>query len=129
MKLGAVDFIQKPIALEQVRALVRQIMDREALDEESAAGYDGLIELAKKYIGRRELTAARRPVERAMASDPRRPEAYNLLGVLEEIAGRRLEAQAQYRMALAAEPSYRPAQQNLSRSTQPPESRRGPMRW
>jgi len=129
MRLGAVDFLQKPVALAQVRAVVRRMLDRETLNEERATDYEGQIELAKKFIGRRDFSAAREPVLKAIARDSRRPEAYNLLGVLEEIAGHRSLGQDQYRMALAADATYRPAQQNLARSTQPPGTDRGPMRW
>lgn len=129
MKLGAVDFLQKPAGLEQVRGLVQRILDREALDADRVSGYESQIELAKKFIGSRDFPAAREAALRAVAFDSFRPEAHNLLGVLEEVAGHRVAAQERYRMALEADPAYRPAQQNLTRSAQPPGAGRGPMHW
>ena len=37
MKLGAVDFIQKPFSPEEIRELVSRVMDREKLDEQKVA--------------------------------------------------------------------------------------------
>ena len=47
----------------------------------------------------------------------RRPEAFNLLGVLMEIRGDRFEASKNYRAALPPDPSYAPAIKNFDRST------------
>ena len=45
MKLGAVDFIQKPFSPGEIRELATQVLEREALDEESAVDYFSLIEI------------------------------------------------------------------------------------
>jgi len=37
MKMGAVDFIQKPFSPEEIRELVSRVMDREKLDEQKVA--------------------------------------------------------------------------------------------
>jgi len=117
MKLGAVDFIQKPFSPEEVRALVSRVLDREQLDEQKAADYGTSIELAKKSIGNRHFDAAIEHARRAIFLDPSRPEAFNLLGALLEIRGNRTEAQKNYRAALALDPSYAPAIKNLERSS------------
>lgn len=116
MKLGAVDFIQKPFAPKEIRALVTKVLDREALAADEAGGYEKLIELAKRSIGRQEFQEAARRVRQAIAADATKPEAFNLLGVLTEMDGNRLEAQKNYRAALALDPTYKPAQENLSRT-------------
>ena len=117
MKLGAVDFIQKPFSPEEVRALVSRVLDRENLDERKVADYGASIELAKKSIGNRHFDAAIEHTRKAIFLDPARPEAFNLLGALTEIQGDREEAQKNYRAALALDPSYAPAIKNLARST------------
>jgi len=117
MKLGAVDFIQKPFSPEEVRALVSRVLDRENLDERKVADYGASIELAKKSIGNRHFDAAIEHARKAIFLDPARPEAFNLLGALTEIQGDREEAQKNYRAALALDPSYAPAIKNLARST------------
>lgn len=118
MKLGAVDFIQKPFSAEEIRALVSRVMDREKLNEQKAADYASSIELAKRSIGERHFDAAIEHVRKAVFLDSSRPEAFNLLGALMEIRGDRLEAQKNYRAALSLDPSYEPAIKNLQRSTE-----------
>jgi len=117
MKLGAVDFIQKPFSPEEVRALVSRVLDREKLDEQKLADYGSSIELSKKSIGNRHFDAAIEHARKAIFLDPSRPEAFNLLGALLEIRGDRNEAQKNYRAALSLDPSYVPAIKNLERST------------
>jgi len=117
MKLGAVDFIQKPFSPGEIRELATQVLEREALDEENAVDYISLIELAKRHISDRSFSAARETVRKAIAADPAQPEAYNLLGALLEIKGDWLEAQKFYRAALDIDPTFKPAWANLERAT------------
>ena len=117
MKLGAVDFLQKPFDPEEIRELVSRVMDREKLDEQKLADYTSCVELAKKCVNDRHFAAAVEHVRKAVSIDPGRPEAFNLLGALMEIQGDRLEAQKNYRAALSLDPSYEPAAKNLDRST------------
>ena len=117
MKLGAVDFLQKPFDPEEIRELVLRVADREKLDEMKSIDYSSSIELAKRCIGNRQFDAAAEYVRKAIFVDTRRPEGFNLLGALMEIQGDRAEAQKNYRAALSLDPSYEPAIQNLHRST------------
>jgi len=117
MKLGAVDFIQKPFSPGEIRDLANQVLGRENLDEESAVDYPSLIELAKRHISDRSFAKARETVRMAIAADPAKPEAYNLLGALLEINNERLEGLKFYRAALDINPSYKPAMANLDRAT------------
>ncbi len=116
IKLGAVDFIQKPFSPEEVRELVSRVLDREKRDEQKGADYVTSVELAKKSIGNRHFDAAIEHARRAIFLDPSRPEAFNLLGTLLEIRGNRIEAQRNYRAALSLDPSYAPAVKNLERT-------------
>jgi len=117
MKLGAVDFIQKPFAPKEIRELVSQVIDRENIDKQKLVNYESYIEVAKSYIGDRHFDTAIEYVRKAIYLDPSRPEALNLLGALLEIRGDLPEAQDYYRAALAHDPTYEPARQNLHRST------------
>ena len=127
MKLGAIDFIQKPFSVDEIRELVFRVLDREKLDERKTMDYGSSIELAKRAIGSRSFDAAVAQVRRAIGLDPTRPEAFNLLGTLLEIQGDRAEAQKNYRAALVLDPSYSPALQNLERSTSRGGRRSGPV--
>jgi FixJ family two-component response regulator len=117
MKLGAVDFLQKPFDPEEIRELVSRVTDRDKLDERKAVDYASHLELAKKCVGDRHFDAALEHVRQAVFIDHGRPEGFNLLGALMEIQGDRAEAQKNYRAALSLDPSYEPAIQNLQRST------------
>lgn len=128
-KLGAADFLQKPFAPDELRTLVAQVLGRDRLDAARARDYAQHVELAKRFITDRHFDAAREHARRAIADDATRPEAFNLLGVLEEIAGRRVEALKQYRVALELDAGYRPAQENVTRATRPPAQRSGGLRY
>ena len=117
MRLGAVDFVQKPCIPEEIREIVARVMDREKLDEQKVIDYASAIELAKKAIMDFHFDAAVEHVRKAVSFDPARPEAFNLLGVLEELRGNRLEAQKHYRAALSLDPSYGAALVNIQRLT------------
>jgi FixJ family two-component response regulator len=119
MKLGVVDFIQKPFAADAIRALVAQVMDRRGLDENAAREYGEHFELAKRCVQERRLDAAVEHVRKAIALDSSRPEAFNLLGGLLEVQGFVDEARKNYRVALSLSPSYKPAQKNMDRLVAP----------
>jgi DNA-binding response OmpR family regulator len=117
MKLGAVDFIQKPFSPHEIRTIVKEVMEREILDEETAVDYPTLIRISKRHVTDGRFEEAREIAQRAIAADPTQPEAYNLLGVLFEIKGDSVEAQKFYRAALDIDPTYKPAAANLDRIT------------
>jgi DNA-binding response OmpR family regulator len=116
MKLGAVDFIQKPFSPGEIRELATRVLEREELDEASAVDYRALIELTKRHIADRSFAAARETARKSIAADPGQPEAYNLLGALLEIKGDWLEAQKFYRAALDIDPTFKAASANLERT-------------
>jgi DNA-binding NtrC family response regulator len=127
MRLGAADFISKPFDVPELRALVQRCLDRDALDAERVQDYWQHIELAKQAINARQFDAAREHARRAVGDRPDLPDAFNLLGVLEEIGGRRVEALRQYRIALELDSTHKPARENLARATQPLGQRKGGM--
>ena len=117
MKLGAVDFVQKPFSPGEIRDLATLVLEREALDETTAVDYRAWIELSKRHITERNFAAAREGVQKAIAANPSQPEAYNLMGALLEIKGDSVAAQKFYRAALDIDPTYKPASANLERTT------------
>lgn len=116
MKLGAVDFIQKPFSPGDIRELAKSVLE-ETLDKERTVDYRALIELAKRYITDRSFADARKTVRKAIAADPGQPESYNLLGALLEMDGKMFEAQKFYLAAMDINPKFKPARANLKRTT------------
>ncbi|KAI9132826.1 sigma-54 dependent transcriptional regulator [Acaryochloris sp. CCMEE 5410] len=116
MKLGAVDFIQKPFTPNEIRELVKQVLDRKTRAED-ASSFDSLMESAKYQASQRQLEDAIATVKEAIGVDPSQPSAFVLLGQLQESLGDRLEGIKNYRVALDLDPTHQDAQKNLDRAT------------
>jgi DNA-binding NtrC family response regulator len=117
MKLGAVDFIRKPFTPQEIRAVVTNVLERQCLQADQAIDYASLVEFAKKCLGNRQFHDAETYLRRAITHAPQRPEAVTLLGALLELKNEKLEALKLYRAAVALDPTYQLARQNLSRAT------------
>lgn len=111
MKLGAVDFLQKPFDAAQVREVVRRILEKPG----ESPGYWDYLALAKKRIKEGYFEVAGVYAQKAVFLKPDRPEALNLLGGIAESKGNRREAEEYYRAALARYPHYSAAKLNLNR--------------
>jgi Tfp pilus assembly protein PilF len=74
------------------------------------------LELARKCITNLFFEAALEYIKKAISMDPSHAEAFNLMGILHEIQGDVLEANKNYRAALALDPTYKPAAHNLDRA-------------
>jgi DNA-binding NtrC family response regulator len=116
MKLGALDLIQKPFSVDEIRRLVEREMDEAERSREAEQDYLEQIERAREKIRRADFAGAREHLTRAIDDEEDRPEAYNLLGVIEEVRGDRVAAQKHWRMALLVDAKYEPAKANLHRS-------------
>jgi DNA-binding response OmpR family regulator len=124
MKLGAVDFVQKPFAPEEIRGLVAAALRRAEAPpppppraQSAQTDYRTALEHARAAIEIMRFDQAEPWAVAAAAADVSRPEAFNLLGAIKEILGETLAAQKYYRAALALDPTYGPAQHNLTRAT------------
>lgn len=115
MKLGAADFIQKPFAPEEIRELARSVLSAPPEDV-PAAGYAHCLAEARRSIAENQLATAIAHIRKAVGLDPTRPEAFNLLGAAVHLGGQRYKAQDYFRAAIALDPTYRPAYENLERS-------------
>ncbi len=117
LKAGAVDFLRKPFSLNEIREIVQRVLARPDPEEKASPDYRTLMERADSGLQEGDLEAAGETARQAIALDPARPEAYNLLGALLEMKHDRLEAQRFYRAALEIDPTYEPAGANLDRIT------------
>ena len=120
MKSGAIDYLRKPFSPDEIREIVSEVLERRKLEprEPEKSDYETCIELAKKMINEKKFEQAEDYLEAALASDPSTGEPFNLLGVILEMRGETTEALKKYRAALALDPSYKPAEQNIERATQ-----------
>ena len=50
MKMGAVDFINKPFTAEEIKLTVKRAFEREALNETNINTYEDYLEFSKKFI-------------------------------------------------------------------------------
>ncbi len=113
MKIGAIDFIQKPFGIKKIREVAERVIKYEPY----LANYPELIKIAIHHINNRSFDEARQFLSKAIAKNPENPEAYNLLGAMLEINREPIEAQKFYRAALDIDPTYKPAWSNIERIT------------
>ena len=124
MKLGAIDFLAKPVTPEQLRALLNEVIERHAPSpsqdrKSSAPKYraEPNIHLlaAKRAINNREFDVARGHLAEVIRQNDRMIEAHNLLGVLFEMKHEYGIAKKCYGRAISIDSRYEPAQQNMRR--------------
>jgi two-component system, OmpR family, alkaline phosphatase synthesis response regulator PhoP len=120
MKLGAVDFLQKPFDAAEVRGVVRRLL----VKTWGPQGYEYYMAMAKNLVVERDFDVAAVYAQKAVFLDPK-PDALNLLGGITEIKGNLQEALDYYRAALSRDPDYVPAQLNLKRTDQKPYTSQG----
>ncbi len=118
MKMGAIDFLKKPFAPEEIRKIVREVLKRRDLVPETLESAEDLFQYAKKCILSGDYQDAKKYLTDAIAKDTEAPQPHNLLGVLFEFEGDISQAQKHYRAALALDATYQPADKNLERTAQ-----------
>lgn len=124
MRLGAMDFLQKPFDPKDVRDIVSRVLQIPPKGR-PARKYEYYVSLAKQSIQAGEFEVARVYAKKAVFIKYNRPEAYNLLGGISEAKGDPQEAERSYRVALDMDPTYEPAGKNLKRVTSRPYTQLG----
>jgi YesN/AraC family two-component response regulator len=143
MKLGAVDFLAKPVTPDALRRVVADVVSRHAkpkpepqpketghpaarktpepkfFDYKSVTALvaPSVVDLSeiKRAINQRDLKRAERLLEEVLDKAPDSPEALTISGVLHECMGEAHAAYQAYRHALECDRRYRPALENLKR--------------
>ncbi len=113
MKLGAVDFIEKPFDPKNLLLLCEEILERQKLGMSGTV--DEMLHLAELARQRKAYIEARVHLKIAMMRDLTRPEPYYQLGQLSELNGNPREAVHYYYMALEASSTFAPAREALKR--------------
>ena len=85
IKLGAVDFLQKPFTPKELRTIVTRVLDKDETDTESEykTTFNSAIKLARKRQFKEAMTEAKK----AIGIDPANPDGFNSLGQLQETSG------------------------------------------
>jgi len=113
MKLGAVDFIEKPFDPKIIGILAEEILLRQKLG--SSHTFDDLMHLAELARERKAPIEARAYLKAAMSRAFDRPEPYYWLGFLSESEGDAKRAEHYYYMAVSASRTFEPAMEALKR--------------
>jgi len=119
MKFGAIDFLQKPITPEQLRAIVKDVLVRHSIEDRKAAeaphDFEYFLRCAKRAINLRDFSAARKNLITALEIDPNSPQALNLAGVMFEMREEFDQAKRYYGRAIKVNKDFEPAQANMRR--------------
>ena len=113
MKLGAVDFLEKPFDPRAIRLLVEEIFLRRRVGP--GGSIDALLHLAELAWSRKAYIEARAYLKTALLRDLTRPEPYYWLGFLYESEGDLRQAAHYYYLALDANQTFQPARDALTR--------------
>jgi DNA-binding NtrC family response regulator len=113
MKLGAVDFLEKPFDPKAIQLFVEEILLRKQLGP--GGSVEDLLHLAKLARERKAYVEARAYLKTVMLRDLMRPESYYWLGVLCDNEGDTRQAAHYYYMALDVSQTFEPAREALQR--------------
>jgi DNA-binding response OmpR family regulator len=134
MRLGAIDFLSKPINPMHLRQVVDEVIQRHSVAAPESgsravrspapdrARYSTTVTISpaavdlsaiKRALNRREFDEALEGLEEALELVPDSAEAHTLMGVLRETLGQPHAAYRAYRLALQADPHYSPAVDNM----------------
>src|SRR5262249_51836183 len=139
IKLGAIDFLSKPLTPNELRRVVREVLARHAQPAPATApeaepmpsppqtGNPTTVTVgpaaldltpAKRALNRREFDRAAELLEQALDLVPDSAEALTLTGVLRESCCQDHAAYQAYKAALESDPRYGPARDNMQRYCQ-----------
>jgi DNA-binding response OmpR family regulator len=120
-RLGAVDFLEKPITPSELRQSVRSILQEPELDSppvgtNAAGGYEHVLARIRISMRLADFTSAESLLTKAAETrEQQTAEYFNLLGVLYEAQRKWRLARKCYGKAIAADRKYEPSQLNMKR--------------
>jgi DNA-binding NtrC family response regulator len=113
MKLGAVDFLEKPFDPKNIQLLCEEIFQRQKTG--ASVSMEDLLHMAKLARERKAYVEARVYLKTAMIREVTRPEPYYWLGYISELEGDKRRAMQYYSLALDASQTFAPAHEALKR--------------
>jgi DNA-binding NtrC family response regulator len=119
IRLGASDFLEKPFSPEDLRISIASVLDEPAAPGgERIGNYDDALSEIRRLLRSGKLAVAESLLRRAGPVTDMDARFLNLAGVVHEAHGRRFSARRFFQKALAADPAYQPATQNLWRQAE-----------
>jgi DNA-binding response OmpR family regulator len=119
MKLGAIDFLNKPITPEELRNVVADVVARHGTGTTPPVpprdDFASHIVTAQRLLNLRDFGRAQKHLVRALELNDKSAEAFNLTGVLFEMKEDYDRAKKYYGQAIKLNKRYEPAQQNMRR--------------
>jgi DNA-binding NtrC family response regulator len=116
MKLGATDFLQKPIHPANLRTVVAEVINARVPKEQLATEeFRAHIIAAKRCLNLRMFAKAELHLSKALKINDKSIEVLNLTGVLAESVHDYDRARRYYGRAIRLDRTYEPAQQNMRR--------------
>ena len=118
IKLGAIDFLEKPLTPEVLRSTVEEILGRHGEPTPhpvSEEPFDAHLRASKRLINLRQFNQAREHIAKALELRADSEEVFNLGGVLFEMLEDYDRAKRYYGQAIRLNKNYEPAQQNMRR--------------
>jgi DNA-binding NtrC family response regulator len=113
MKVGAVDFLEKPFDPKAIQLLCEEIFQRQKTG--AGVSMEDLLHMAELARERKAYVEARVYLKTAMMREVTRPEPYYWLGHISELEGDNRRAMQYYSLALDASADYQPADEALKR--------------
>jgi DNA-binding response OmpR family regulator len=120
-RLGAIDFLEKPITPTELRQTIRSVLDQPELDElpdnaADATDYDDVLDRIRKSLRLADYVSAENMLMQVADRNDKQSAAYfNLLGVLYEAQQKFRLARKCYLKALTLDEKYEPARDNVQR--------------
>jgi DNA-binding response OmpR family regulator len=121
-RLGAVDFLEKPITPTELRQTIKSVLEEPELDAPPSAAnhapqdYENVLDRIRKTLRMADYSNAESMLMKvAERNDQHSVEYFNLLGVLYEAQRKWRLARKCYGKAIAANGRYEPAQKNMRR--------------
>lgn len=128
MKLGAIDFLTKPLSPDSLRRVVADVLKRHAAHPSGATNrpqapepvtaesqFASNLTRAKRALNNRWFDEAEVFLKQAIALRGDSAEAHNLRGVLHELRDEHDASYRAYKAALKADKHFEPAQHNMTR--------------
>ena len=121
-RLGAVDFLEKPITPSDLREAVRSVLEEPELDIPASVkvdipgGYDLVLDQIRRALHAADFTQAESLLETAaQRRNQQAAEYFNLLGILYEAQRKWRLARKCYGRAISTDGKYSPSQMNMRR--------------